>query len=111
MLNKIKNTCAWMISKVKAGIDWVRNNWPAIQAKAEEMIQRAYEVIVSHSRKALVAYERLLVIGIETVERRRTMPLRQALAETKAASKAMSDAEVCAYVAYWFRQEQAIVAA
>jgi hypothetical protein len=111
MLNKIRQACAWVISKVKAGIEWVRNNWPAIEAKAEEMIRRAYEVAISHIRKAVVAVERVLVIGIMTVEKRQAMSIRQALAEAKAASKAMSDEEVCAYVAYWFRQEVAIAIA
>jgi uncharacterized protein YdaL len=111
MLNKIKQACAWVVSKVKAGIDWVRNNWPAIETKTEEVTQRAYEVAISHIRKAVVAIERVMVIGIMTVERRQTLSYRQALAEAKAANKAMSDEEVCAYVAYWFRQDQAVVGA
>ena len=107
MLNQIKNVCSWVVSQVQAGVIWVRDNWPAIQAKAEAMVRRAYEVAMDHIRKAVVAFQRGMVIGIETVEKRQAMPFKEALAEGKAAVKAMSDEQVCAYAAHWFRQEAA----
>jgi hypothetical protein len=35
------------------------------------------------------------------------MPFKEALTEAKAVVQAMTDEEVCAYTAYWFRQEAA----
>ena len=55
----------------------------------------------------MVAFERGMVIGIETVENRQPMPFEEALAEVKSVVKAMTDEEVCGYIAYWFRQEAA----
>lgn len=43
MLKMIKNACSWVVSQVQAGMNWVRDNWPAITAKAEEMVRQAYE--------------------------------------------------------------------
>ena len=40
MLESLKKACSWVISQVEAGMNWVRDNWPAIQAKAAEMVQR-----------------------------------------------------------------------
>ena len=71
------------------------------------MVRRAYEVAIGHLRKAVVAFERGMVIGIETVEKRQAMPFKEALAEAKSVVKAMTDEQVCAYAAYWFRQEAA----
>ena len=107
MLNQIKNVCSWVVSQVKAGVIWVKNNWPAIQVKAESMARRAYEVAMDQIRGFVVAFERGMVIGIETVEKRQAMPFQEALAEAKAAVKAMSNEQVCAYAAHWFRQEAA----
>lgn len=107
MLNMIKNACSWVVSHVKAGMNWVRNNWPSIQAKAQEMVRRAYEVAISHLRKVVVSFERGMVIGIEIVEKRQAMPFKQALAEAKSVVKAMTDEQVCAYTANWFCQETA----
>jgi hypothetical protein len=76
-----------------------------IKAKAEEMGRRAYEVTLGQLRKAVVAFARGMVIGIETVEKRQAMPFKEALAAAKAAVKAMIDEQVCAYAAYRFRQE------
>ncbi|MGA9754266.1 MAG: hypothetical protein WBV23_03905 [Desulfobaccales bacterium] len=105
MLKNVEKACSWAVSQVEAGIDWVRDNWPAITAKAEEMIRRAYEVAMTQIRQIVVAFERGLVIGIETVERRQSMPFDQALAEAKSVVKAMTDEQVCAYTAHWFCQE------
>ena len=107
MWKSLKNVCSWVVSRVEAGINWVRNNWPAIQAKAAEMVQRAYEMAINHLRKGVVAFERGMVIGIELVEQRQAMPFNQALAEAKSVVKAMTDEEVCAYTAYWFCQDAA----
>jgi hypothetical protein len=107
MLKSLKNACSWAVSQVEAGINWVRDNWPAITAKAEEIIRRAYEVGMTQVRQAVVAFERGAVIGIETVEKRQAMPFKEALAEAKSVVQAMADEEVCAYIAYWFRQEAA----
>jgi hypothetical protein len=107
MLNSLKNACFWVVSQVQAGISWVVDNWPAITAKGEEMGRRAYEVAISQIRKVVVSFERGMVIGIETVEKRQAMPFKEALAEAKSEVKAMADEEVCAYAAYWFRQEPA----
>jgi len=107
MLTSFKNACSWVVSQVQAGFKWVRNNWPAIQAKAEAMARRAYEVAMDQIRKAVVAFMRGMVIGIETVEKRQAMPFKEALAEAKAVVKAMSGEQVCAYAAYWFRREAA----
>ena len=107
MMNKIKNVCSWVFSKVQAGVLWVKNNWPAITAKAGEIARRAYEVAMDQVRKAVVAFERGMVVGIETVEKRLAMPFKEALTEAKAVVQAMTDEEVCAYAAHWFRQEPA----
>jgi hypothetical protein len=107
MLQSLKKVCSWVVSQVQAGIIWVKDNWPAITAKAGEMVRQAYEVAISHLRKAVVAFERGMVIGIETVEKRQLMPFKEALAEAKVVVKAMTDEQVCAYVAHWFRQEAA----
>jgi hypothetical protein len=104
MLQSLKKVCSWVVSQVQAGIIWVKDNWPAITAKAEEMGRRAYEVAISHLRKAVVAFERGMVIGIETVEKRQAMPFKEALAEAKAVVKAMTDEQVCAYATHWFNQ-------
>jgi hypothetical protein len=107
MLNKIKNACSWVVSQVQAGIFWVRNNWPEIQVKAQAMARRAYEVAMDQIRKAVVSFMRGMVIGIETVEKRQAMPFKEALAGAKAVVQAMTDEQVCAYAAHWFRQEPA----
>jgi hypothetical protein len=107
MLNSLKNACSWGVSQVHAGIKWVRDNWPAITAKAKEMGRRAYEVAISQLRKVVVSFERGMVIGIETVEKRQAMPFKEAMAEAKSVVKAMTDEQVCAYAAHWFRQEAA----
>ena len=91
MLNKIKNACSWVISRVKAGVILVKDNWPAITAKAEAMARRAYEVAMNNLRRAVVSFERGMVIGIETVENRQAMPFKEALAEAKAVVQAMTD--------------------
>ena len=44
MLQSLKKACSWVVSQVEAGIDWVRDNWPAIKAKTEEMVQQVYVV-------------------------------------------------------------------
>jgi hypothetical protein len=105
VLNLIKNACSWIVSQVQAGVALVWDNWPAITARSQEMARWAYEVAVSQLRKIMVAFERGMVIGIETVEKRQAMPLKQARTEAKAVVKAMTDEQVCAYAAYWFRQE------
>jgi hypothetical protein len=107
MLKSLKNACSCAVSQVEAGINWVRDNWPAIQAKAEEIVRRAYEVAISHLRKVVVAFERGMVIGIELVEQRLVMPFKEALAEAKSVVKAMTDEQVCAYTAFWFCQDAA----
>ena len=107
LLKSLKNACSWVISQVEAGMNWVRNNWPAIRAKAAEMVQRAYEMAIGHLRKVVVAFERGMVIGIELVEKRQAMPFDQALVDAKCVVKAMTDEEVCAYTAYWFCQDAA----
>jgi hypothetical protein len=107
MLNSLKNACSWVVSQVQAGVNWVWDNWPAITAKAEETGRRAYEVAMDQVRKVVVSFERGMVIGIETVEKRQAMPFKEALAEAKGVIKAMTDEEVCAYTAHWFRQEAA----
>jgi len=111
MMKSLKNACSWVVSQVQAGVLWVKNNWPAIRTKAEVMVRLACEVAMDQVRKAVVAFERGMVIGIETVEKRQAMPFKEALAEAKAVVKAMNDEEVCAYTAYWFRQERAQVTA
>jgi hypothetical protein len=107
MLQSLKKACSWVVSQVEAEINWVRDNWPAITAKAEEMVQRAYEVAMTHLRQAVVAFARGVVIGIETVENRQVMSFQEALAIAKSVVKAMADEEVCSYIAYWFLQEAA----
>jgi hypothetical protein len=111
MLKMIKNVCSWVVSQVKAGVNWVRGNWPEITAKAEEMVRQAYEVAIGQLRKVVVSFERGMVIGIETVEKRQAMPFKQAFAEARAVVKAMSDEQVSNFVAYWFRQEEAATVA
>jgi hypothetical protein len=101
MLTSFKNVCSWVISRIKVGVIWVKDNWPAIRAKAEAMVRRAYEVAMDQIRKAVVSFERGMVIGIEAVEKRQAMPFKEALAEAKAEVKAMTDEQVCAYAAYW----------
>ena len=96
MLQSLKRACSWVVSQVEAGINWVRDNWPAIQAKAEDMVQQAYEMAISHLRKVVVAFGRGVVIGIELAEKRQAMPFNKALDEAKAVVKAMADEQVCA---------------
>jgi hypothetical protein len=105
MLNRIKNACSWLVSQVKAGINWLKNNWPTIQAQAEKIGRWAYGVILNHVRQGVVMFNRGVVTAIETAERRQAMPFRQAFAEAKAVVKAMTDEQVCNYVVYWFCQE------
>jgi hypothetical protein len=107
MLNSLKNACSWVVSQVQAGITRIRDNWSMITAKAEETGRRAYEVAMDQVRKVVVSFERGMVIGIETVEKRQAMPFKEAMAEAKSVVKAMTDEEVCAYSAHWFRQEAA----
>jgi hypothetical protein len=107
MLKSLEKACSWVIFQVEIGLNWVNDNWPAIQAETEEMIRRAYEMAISHLRKVVAAFERGMVIGIELAEKRQAMPFDQALAEAKAVVKAMTDEQVCAYTAYWFHQEVA----
>lgn len=107
MLKSIKKACSWAVSQGEAGMSWGRDNWPAIQAKAAEMVQRAYEMAIGHLRKVVVPFERGMVIGIELVEKRQANPFDQALAEAKSVVKAMTDEEVCAYTAYWFCKDAA----
>jgi hypothetical protein len=47
MLQSLKKACSWVVSRVEAGINRVRDNWPAITAKAEEIVQQAYEVAMT----------------------------------------------------------------
>jgi hypothetical protein len=107
MLESLRKVCSWVVSRIEAGIDWVRDNWPAITAKAEEIVRQVYVVAMTQVRQAVVAFERGVVIGIETVENRQLMPFEQALAEAKCVVQAMADEKVCGYIAYWFRQEAA----
>ena len=107
MLKSLKKACSWALSQVEAGMNWVRDNWPALQVIAAEMVQRAYKMVIGHLRKVVVAFERGMVIGIELAEKRQMMPFDQALAEAKSVVKAMTDEEVCAYTAYWFCQDAA----
>jgi hypothetical protein len=111
MLKMIKNACSWVVSQVQAGMNWVRDNWPAITAKAEEMIRQTYEVAIGQFRKVVVSFERGMVIGIETVEKRQAMPFKEAFAEARAVVQAMSDEQIGNFVAYWFRQEEAAAVA
>jgi hypothetical protein len=110
MLNKIKSAYSWLVSKVKAGIDWLKNNRPAIQAQAKKVAQRLYEVTISHVRKVVMCFNRGVVTAIETAERRQAMPFHQAFAEARAVVKAMTDEQVCSYVAFWFHQEETAAA-
>ena len=36
MLKNLEKACSWVVSQLEAGVNWVRDNWPAIQAKAAE---------------------------------------------------------------------------
>ena len=69
-------------------MNWVRDNWPAITAKAEEMVRQAYEVAIGQLRKVVVSFERGMVIGIETVDKRQAMPFKEAFAEARAVVQA-----------------------
>jgi hypothetical protein len=111
MLKMIKNGCSWVASQVKAGVNWVRENWPEITAKAEEMVQQAYEVAIDQLRKVVVSLERGMVIGIETVKKRQAIPFKDSFAEARAVVQAMSDEQVSNFVAYWFRQEEEVTVA
>jgi len=111
MVEMIKEAWSWAVSQVRAGMNWVRDNWPAITAKAEEIIRQAYEVAINQVRKVVVSFERGMVIGIETVEKRQAMPFQEAFAEARAVVQALTDEQVCAYAAYWFRQEEAAAVA
>ncbi len=107
MLNKIRSACSWLVSQVKAGIAWVKNNWPAILNQATEVARSAYAVAINHVRKAVLCFNRGVVTAIETAERRQAMPFQQAFAEARAVVKAMNDEQVSNFVAYWFCQEPA----
>jgi hypothetical protein len=107
MMEKIKKMGSRLIAQVKAGIDWLKDSWPTIQAQAEKMARRLYEVAVNHVRKAVLCFNRGVVVAIETAERRQAMPFHRALAEAKSVVKAMNDEQVSAYAAFWFRQEKA----
>jgi hypothetical protein len=107
MLESSKKACSWVVFLVEAGINWLKDNWPAIQAKAADMVQQAYEMSIRHLRKVVVAFERGMVIGIELVEKRQAMPFNEALDEAKAVVKGMPDEQVCAFIAYWFCQDAA----
>ncbi len=111
MLNKIKSACSWLVSQVKAGVAWVRNNWPAIQAQAEQMVRWTYAVAISHVRKVVLCFNRGVVVAIETAERRRALPFHQAFAEARTVVKAMTDEQVSNYTAFWFCQEVTAAAA
>jgi hypothetical protein len=111
MLKMIKNACSYVVFQIQAGINWVRDNWPAITARAEEMARQAHEVAIGQLRKVVVSFERGMVIGIETVEKRQAMPFKEAFAEARAVVQAMSGEQVCAYTAYWFRQDPVQVVA
>jgi hypothetical protein len=107
MMEKLKKAFSWLGSQVEAGIDWLRDNWPATQAQAEKVAGRLYEVALSHIRKVVLCFNRGVVTAIETAMRREMLPFHQAWAEARAVVKAMTGEEVCAYVAYWFHQEEA----
>ncbi|MFZ5448920.1 MAG: hypothetical protein ACOZFS_09830 [Thermodesulfobacteriota bacterium] len=107
MFNMIKQACSWLVSKVRAGIDWVRNNWPAIQAQAEKMGQWFYGVAINHVRQVVVTFQRGVVTAIETAERRQAMPFPQAFLEAKGVVQSMTDEQVSNYAVYWFRKEPA----
>jgi hypothetical protein len=107
MLQSLKKACSWVVSRIKAGVNWVRDNWPAIQAQAEAVAQWAYGVTLSHIRQGVVMFNRGVVVAIETAERRQAMVFQQALREARAMVKAMTDEQVSNYVAHWFRQEPA----
>lgn len=107
MMEKIKKACSWLISQVKAGINWLKDNWPAIVAHADMVGRGAYGVVLNHVRQGVVMFNRGAVTAIETAERRQMMPFHQAFAEAKAVVKAMNDEQVSSYVAFWFRQEPA----
>jgi hypothetical protein len=111
MLNKIKSACSWLVSQVKAGIVWVKNNWPAIQTTAQKMGRWTYAVAINHVRKVVLCFNRGVVVAIETAERRQAMPFQQAFAEARTVVKAMNDEQVCNYMAYWFNQEPALASA
>jgi hypothetical protein len=106
MMEKLKKAFSWLVSQVKAGIDWLRDNWPAVQAQTEKVAGRLYEVAVSHIRKVVLCFHRGVVTAIETAMRRETLPFHQALAVARALVQAMTGEEVCNYVAYWFHQEE-----
>jgi hypothetical protein len=80
MLNKSKSACSWLVSQVKAGINWLKDNRPAIQAYAEKIGRWAYGVALSHIRQGVVCFNRGVVVAIETAGRRQAMPFQQALA-------------------------------
>ncbi len=107
MLNKIKSACSWLVSQVKAGINWVRGNWPTIQTTAQKIGRWAYAVAINHVRKVVLCFNRGVVVAIETAERRQMMSFHQAFAEARAVVKAMNDEQVSNFVTYWFRQEPA----
>jgi hypothetical protein len=111
MLEKIKSACSWLISQVKAGINWLKDNWPAIQARAEQIGRWAYGVALSHIRQGVVMFNRGVVVAIETTERRQSMPFHQSFAEARAVVKAMNDEQVCNYTAFWFAHEEAAAVA
>ncbi len=104
MLTSLKKACSWVVSQVKAGINWLKDNWSAIQAQAEKIGRWAYGVALDHVRQGVVCFNRGVVVAIETAERRQAMPFHQALKEARAVVKAMTDVQVCNYVAYWFCQ-------
>jgi hypothetical protein len=111
MLNKIKNAYLWLVSQLKAGISWLRDTWPPIQAKAEKIAHPVYKVAVSHVRKVIVCFNGGVVTAIETAERRQMMPFHQAFNEARAVVKTMTDEQVSNYAAYWFRREEACAVA
>jgi hypothetical protein len=111
MMEKLKKAFSWLVSQVKAGIYWLRDNWPAIQAQAENIVLWAYGVALNHVRQGVVTFNRGVVTAIETAMRRETLPFHQAWAEARAVVKAMTGEEVCAYVAFWFQQDEATAVA
>ncbi len=111
MLNKIKSAWSWLVSQVKAGVDWLRDNWPTIQTQAEQMVRWTYAVAINHVRKVVLCFNRGVVVAIEAAERRQSMPFHQAFAEARTVVKAMTEERVCNYVAYWFNQEPALASA
>jgi hypothetical protein len=111
MLNKIKNACSWLVSQVKAAINWLRDSWPTIVAHAEKIGRWAYGVALNQVRHGVLTFNRGVVVAIETAERRQSMPFHQAFAEARTVVKAMGDEQVSAYVAYWFRKKDASVVA